>query len=117
MTLAEFKATVRDQYFMLLIDEEAALAAIPDLLPDSLEERRALLAGLRELVTVTGPLPEEGAARLERVAGRFELDRPATPPRQLLEQKMEPLPAGRGSGRRGTAAASHPRPSDVIGEA
>ena len=33
LTLAEFKALVREQYFMLLIDEEAALAAIPSLLP------------------------------------------------------------------------------------
>ena len=29
MTLADFKALVREQFFMLLIDEEAALAAIP----------------------------------------------------------------------------------------
>ena len=29
MTLAEFKALVREQYFMLLIDEEAALAPFP----------------------------------------------------------------------------------------
>jgi hypothetical protein len=116
MTLAEFKATVRDQYFMLLIDEEAALAAIPDLLPDSLEERRALLAGLRELVTVTGPLPEEGAMRLERIARLFERDVSAGPPRQLIHKKLERLPADRGSRRRGTAASPR-RPGDVVGEA
>ena len=34
MTLAEFKALVREQYLMLLIDEEAALAPIPALLPE-----------------------------------------------------------------------------------
>ena len=33
MTLAEFKALIRAQYMMLKIDEEAALAAIPGLLP------------------------------------------------------------------------------------
>ena len=32
-TLADFKALVREQYYMLLVDEEATLAAIPDLLP------------------------------------------------------------------------------------
>ena len=39
-TLAEFKALVREQYYMLLIDEEATLAAIPDLLPPDREVRR-----------------------------------------------------------------------------
>ena len=34
MTLAEFKMLVREQFFMLLLDREAALAAIPKLLPD-----------------------------------------------------------------------------------
>ena len=37
LTLAEFKALVREQYFMLLIDEEAALAAIPAMLPPDAE--------------------------------------------------------------------------------
>ena len=34
LTLAEFKMLVREQFFMLLLDREAALAAIPKLLPD-----------------------------------------------------------------------------------
>ena len=32
--LSAFKATVREQFYMLLIDQEAALAAIPGMLPD-----------------------------------------------------------------------------------
>ena len=35
ITLAEFKMLVREQFFMLLLDREAALAAIPKLLPAS----------------------------------------------------------------------------------
>ncbi len=42
LTLSQFKAMVREQFFMLLIDQEAALAAIPALLPPSAEERQAL---------------------------------------------------------------------------
>ena len=34
LTLPEFKMLVREQFFMLLLDQEAALAAIPKLLPD-----------------------------------------------------------------------------------
>ena len=39
----EFKMLVREQFFMLLLDREAALAAIPKLLPDSMDERRRRL--------------------------------------------------------------------------
>ena len=35
LTLSEFKMLVREQFFMLLLDREAALAAIPKLLPDN----------------------------------------------------------------------------------
>ena len=38
--LSVFKATVREQFYMLLIDPEAALAAIPSMLPDDPETRR-----------------------------------------------------------------------------
>ena len=34
-TLAEFKMLVREQFFMLLLDRDAALAAIPKLLPEN----------------------------------------------------------------------------------
>ena len=35
LSLAEFKALVREQFYLLLIDQEAALAAIPKMLPDN----------------------------------------------------------------------------------
>jgi pimeloyl-ACP methyl ester carboxylesterase len=35
LTLTEFKMLVREQFFMLLLDQEGALAAIPKLLPDN----------------------------------------------------------------------------------
>ena len=44
MALADFKQLIREQYYMLLLDEEAALAAIPAMLPDEPNERAA---GLR----------------------------------------------------------------------
>ena len=43
LTLAQFKSMVREQFFMLLIDQEAALAAIPALLPPGADERQAAL--------------------------------------------------------------------------
>ena len=40
MPLSAFKATVREQFYMLLIDTEAALGAIPSMLPDDLDTRQ-----------------------------------------------------------------------------
>jgi hypothetical protein len=40
ITLAEFKMLVREQFYMLLLDREAALAAIPKLLPENMGKRR-----------------------------------------------------------------------------
>ena len=41
LTLAQFKTIVREQFFMLLLEPEASLAAIPKLLPPAEDERRA----------------------------------------------------------------------------
>jgi hypothetical protein len=79
LSLPDFKALIREQYFMLLIDEEAALAAIPEILPDALEERRTAFRTLSEVVGVRGALTEEGAKRLQRVASLFRVaSEPAT---------------------------------------
>ena len=72
-TLSEFKAMVRDQYFMLLIDEEAALAAIPGLLPKDIDDRRAALGKLRDVLEAGGTLNAEAIDRLQRVTALFDL--------------------------------------------
>jgi Protein of unknown function (DUF3141) len=71
MTLSEFKAMVREQYFMLLIDQEAALAAIPALLPSDLETRRKGLAVLQDVLTAAGELSGEAARRMEQMTRLF----------------------------------------------
>ncbi len=71
LTIAEFKALLREQYFMLLIDEDATLAAIPDLLPPDANLRRLGFAALRELVNVRGEPTGETAVRLRRIAELF----------------------------------------------
>ncbi|MGE3147970.1 MAG: DUF3141 domain-containing protein [Pseudorhodoplanes sp.] len=76
LTLSEFKQVVREQFFMLLIDEEATLAAIPSLLPPSADERRTALAAVKEVISASGELTEEVAARMQRVAGLFDGGKP-----------------------------------------
>ena len=44
LPLSEFKELVREQFFMLLVDPEAAIAALPSLLPDDMEARGKALA-------------------------------------------------------------------------
>jgi hypothetical protein len=73
MTLAEFKALVREQYLMLVIDEEAALRAIPALLPDAVEDRRDAFATLRQIIEASGAPGDAAASRLQRVAALFGL--------------------------------------------
>jgi hypothetical protein len=73
MTLAAFKALVREQYLMLIIDEEAALRAISALLPDAVEDRREAFATLRQIIEASGAPGDAPAARLQRVAALFGL--------------------------------------------
>jgi hypothetical protein len=71
LTLAEFKAMVREQFFMLLLDPEATLAAIPKLLPKDAKARRAGLAVIREVLSASAEISGETANRLRRVTELF----------------------------------------------
>lgn len=72
LSLTEFKRLVREQYFMLLIDEQAALAAIPSLLPPSAHERRVALGMVRDVIGARGEVSGEVAARLKRIEELFD---------------------------------------------
>src|SRR6266850_1142132 len=74
ITLAEFKMLVREQFFMLLLDREAALAAIPKLLPDNIDERRKAFSALQEVLSASAEISGEVAKRLKQVAGLFGLE-------------------------------------------
>ncbi|MFL5069421.1 MAG: DUF3141 domain-containing protein [Xanthobacteraceae bacterium] len=78
-TLAEFKTLLREQYFMLLLDEEATLNAIPDLLPSDRDLRRKALAALRQVLSASREIAGETAERLQRIAQLFGVEaEPAT---------------------------------------
>jgi hypothetical protein len=74
MTLPEFKMLVREQFFMLLLDCDAALAAIPRLLPESIEERGKAFEIIQEVLSASAGISGEVAKRLKQVAGLFGLD-------------------------------------------
>jgi pimeloyl-ACP methyl ester carboxylesterase len=74
MTLGDFKMLVREQFFMLLLDREAALAAIPKLLPENANERRAAFKAIRDVLSASAEISGEVAKRLHRVAELFGVD-------------------------------------------
>lgn len=74
ISLPEFKMLVREQFFMLLLDREAALAAIPTLLPGNMNDRRAAFAAMRDVLSASAEISGEVASRLNRVAELFGID-------------------------------------------
>jgi hypothetical protein len=74
LTLAEFKTLLREQYLMLLIDQEAALEAIPKMLPPAEDARRKSLAALRDVLSARGEISGEAAERWQRVARLFGIE-------------------------------------------
>src|ERR1043166_5065907 len=59
ISLSAFKRIVREQYFMLLIDPDASLNAIPAMLPPEHQERAKALDLIRQVVTARGEIVGE----------------------------------------------------------
>ena len=74
LPLSEFKALVREQFFMLLIDPEATIAALPSLLPEDMEARGKALAIIRQVLAARGGLNMEAEARMQQIARMFAPD-------------------------------------------
>jgi pimeloyl-ACP methyl ester carboxylesterase len=73
LTLSQFKKLIREQFFMLLIDQEAALGSLPSLLPQDRDERRRLFAILREVVSARGHIPAAAMERLGEIERLFDI--------------------------------------------
>ncbi|MDK3026158.1 DUF3141 domain-containing protein [Cupriavidus taiwanensis] len=65
--LAAFKTAVRQQSFIVRLDPQRALRALPALVPDR-ETRRKLMVAAHRVMTVSGPLAGERLARYREVA-------------------------------------------------
>ena len=72
--LSEFKALVREQYFMLLIDGEASLAAISSMLPSQAETRSKAFDVIKEVMAAVGKLSGEDEKRLREIGGLFGVE-------------------------------------------
>ena len=71
LTLQEFKATLREQFFALLLDQKSALAAIPKMLPEDPGTRNDILEKIRRVVSAVGKPEGVRAARLAEIERLF----------------------------------------------
>jgi hypothetical protein len=79
---ARFKQIVKEQYLILLMDEERGVAALPKLLPDDRRQCEEALALVRRLLAARGALHDGGSRRLERIETIF-----AGPPATTRREK------------------------------
>nr|WP_163503541.1 DUF3141 domain-containing protein [Halomonas socia] len=90
LKLADFKALVRDQFFILKLDRTRALAAIPTLLAScSNAEIDEHLEHLEHVLAASGPQAEGVNERLEEVRGYFAAARPAPAPKPAAAAPAE----------------------------
>jgi hypothetical protein len=74
--LAAFKAMVREQFYMLLLDTEGALAAIPSMLPDDSRSRRKAFDLIKQVLRARGSSSQQDRERLQQVGRLFGVDEP-----------------------------------------
>jgi uncharacterized protein DUF3141 len=75
LTLAAFKSLVREQYLMLLIDPEGAVATIPSMLPADPEICRDALDLVERVLSARGKLSGDATERLRQIERLFLVDR------------------------------------------
>lgn len=83
LPLQDFKQLLREQFYMLLIDRDAALQTIPGLLPADERSRRSALELLHRVVAARGEQEEEVRKRLGQIGALFGLSEEA--PGTLIE--------------------------------
>jgi hypothetical protein len=62
----------REQFLLLLLEPEATLAAIPKMLPESVDERQKGLTAIRKVLSASGEISGEAAQRMKRIVTLFE---------------------------------------------
>jgi pimeloyl-ACP methyl ester carboxylesterase len=71
ITLTEFKSIVREQFYMLLIDPEGALSAIPSMLPPEPEIRQKAHDMIKDVLSARGELSAGDRERLRQIGPLF----------------------------------------------
>jgi hypothetical protein len=91
-SLTELKQLLKEQFFLVRLDEERALESLPALLPPDSEKRRHGLDIVQRMLGAEDALSPEGVRRLQRIQALFEL-------RPLLAASTGTRPERGGGGR------------------
>jgi len=86
MPLADFKALVREQFSILLLDQDAALAAIPAMLPDDDKTKREAFGLIKQVLAARGDLSGDDVKRLDEIARLFGVDEKQGSPVRVASQ-------------------------------
>ena len=105
LTLAEFKELVREQFFMLLLDERRAVNAIPAMLAKDPKSAARMAGILHRVIDAVGLRTEPERARLAEVERFFEPERLMQPP--PLEVETSRLARGRQASSRPATTSKH----------
>ena len=87
VSLQQLKETIKQQTFLVRMDEPRALSSLTNLLTTAAERQRALNLA-RELLSMSGPISAEKEGRLQRVAEALGLE--ATAPATFKPSSAEP---------------------------
>ncbi len=107
-TLSEFKAIIREQFFMVLLDEQRARDTIPVLLQNNPEEGPELFAMIEQIVTASGPLGPKAQQRLKEIEPMFRPSQIAKPKKAKAKPKakVKAKPKAKAKAKPKAAAAS-----------
>jgi len=78
MPLSAFKALVREQFYLLVLDTEAALAALPSMLPADADTRRKAYDLIKQIMSARGEFSAEDKERMLRIARAFGVEEAST---------------------------------------
>ena len=107
MSLAEFKQMLREQFFMLLLDERRAVEAIPSMLDREPELAMRMGSTLRKVIEAVGVRNSVAQQRVRELEGVFKvfIERHPGPKGVAAEREMEEVGSGRPRAARGSKHA------------
>jgi hypothetical protein len=91
LTLAAFKELVREQFFMLLLDERRAIAAIPGMLEKDPKRASRMASIVQRVIDAVGLRSELERARLAEVEALFQRAEAGAGTSGLLEHEEAAL--------------------------
>ncbi len=91
LPLAAFKRVIRQQFFMLMIDEARAIETLPALLPEDAAARANAMAIVRAVVEAVGEMAPEAAHRLAEAERMFAVQ-PAGSVSKVAARRIRPAP-------------------------